>query len=155
MIADKRIQDISMILNYFNTDKAKEYIGEVGYFTDNLQEYTNLDNVKLAMLSEVTCSSFGYIDTHLDIIKYKEFFLPARYVETLHLEPRKFIDINSDEVKKYIGKLGYFGNSTLDFRSLDSTLLYYSKLKSIHKDKFITQDDWMYSYFIPQEYIND
>lgn len=155
MIADKRIQDISMILNCFNTDKAKEYIGEVGYFTDNLEEYTNLDNVKLVILSEVTCNSFGYIDTYPDIIKYREFFLPARYVNNSPIEPRKFIDINSDEVKKYIGKLGYFGNNTLDFRSLDSTLLYYSKLKGTHKDKFITQDDWMYSYFIPQEYIDD
>lgn len=155
MNADKRIQDISMILNCFNTDKAKEYIGEVGYFTDTLQEYANLDNVKLAMLSEVTCGSFGYIDTHPDIIKYREFFLPARCVETLHLKPRKFIDINSDEVEKYIGKLGYFGNSTLDFRSLDSTLLYHSKLLDTYKDKFITQDNWMYSYFIPEEYIND
>lgn len=156
MNADKRILDISKILNCLTTDKAKEYIGEMGYFSDNLEDYNNLDNVKLDTLSEVGSNYFGYIDTYPDIIKYKEFFLPARYVESSIIEPRKFIDINSDkEVEKYIGKVGYFGDSKLDFRNLDSTLLYYSRLKSIRRNKFITEDDWMYSYFIPQVYIDD
>ena len=47
MELDKRIKEGKKPLNCFDTDVAKEFIGKQCYFADNIEDFSNLDNVSV------------------------------------------------------------------------------------------------------------
>lgn len=50
---DNRVIEGKMPLTWFDADKAKEFIGKPGYFSDNLICFKNIDNLKVDVLTGV------------------------------------------------------------------------------------------------------
>ncbi len=59
MELDKRIKNKEDILDCFDTEKAKKYIGQNGYFALNLGHYKNLSDIKYGTLTGI-CDDSNY-----------------------------------------------------------------------------------------------
>lgn len=53
MKLDPRIKSLSDILTCFDTEKAKQFIGQKGYFEDYLDKYNSLEVIEYGTLTEV------------------------------------------------------------------------------------------------------
>lgn len=82
---DPRINNELLISNPFNAETANKYIGRRGYFTDDIFNFSNLDNCCTGMLASVEEDNrhpyYCAISAEGVIIKGNfSFFLPAEFV---------------------------------------------------------------------------
>ena len=81
MILDERIISKSIIYDCFETKEAEQYKGENGYFTNNFQDFANLNKTTYGTLREIATNNYSekpyYNDK--DNIEYA-YFLPEQYV---------------------------------------------------------------------------
>lgn len=73
---DKRITDISKIMNCFTTKEAKKYLHTNGYFTDSIENFSNLDIIDMTELTGIN-QDFKYPYSGYDSFR---FFLPCAFV---------------------------------------------------------------------------
>lgn len=77
MTLDKRIyEDRRIIFNCFSAEDAKKYVGQQGFFADEIYAYHDLDHVDFRTLDRVD-------DDHVPFCTDKlcyQFFLPAEFV---------------------------------------------------------------------------
>lgn len=83
---DPRIKNEHCIRDLFNVETAEQYIGKRGYFTDDIFNFSNLDNCCAGMLASVESDNrhpyYCAISDEGVIIKGNfSFFLPAEFVE--------------------------------------------------------------------------
>lgn len=94
---DKRITDISKIMNCFTVEKAKRYLHTSGYFADHIENFTDLDKLDMTGLAGIMQDSkYPYYE---DILSFK-FFLPCAFVadeKEKKLRPYKNISEFSNE----------------------------------------------------------
>lgn len=91
---DPRIKNEHCIRDPFNVETAKQYIGKRGYFTDDIFNFSNLDNCCAGMLVSVEADNrhpyyCGISDEGVIIKGNFSFFLSAEFVEEKSKE--KFI----------------------------------------------------------------
>lgn len=83
MELDKRIIDGKKPLDCFDTDVAKQFIGQRGYFSHYIDNYADLKNTVLGTLGgtgDTFHESFCCTEQPFDNYYY-EFFIPAEYVK--------------------------------------------------------------------------
>ena len=81
---DKRIKDFSDIQSYKQYDD--KYIGEVGYFSDNIIGFSDLDTCTkdvLANIDETGCTDMIFDDNE----NYYRFFLPESLLKKVEYRP--------------------------------------------------------------------
>lgn len=76
MELDKRIKDTGSILTCFSIEAAKEYLGQKGYFADEIYAYHDLDHVDFRTLDRVDGDHVPFVAGDLCY----QFFLPAEFV---------------------------------------------------------------------------
>lgn len=76
MELDKRINDTGSILTCFSIKAAKEYLGQQGYFTSDIDHYQDLDLTDFRTLTEVCDDDTPFCAGQLCY----PFFLPAEFV---------------------------------------------------------------------------
>lgn len=76
MELDKRINDIGAILTCFSIKAAKEYLGQQGYFTSDIDHYQDLDLTDFRTLTEVCDDDTPFCAGQVCY----QFFLPAEFV---------------------------------------------------------------------------
>lgn len=77
---DKRITDISKIMNCFTIEDAKKYLHTYGYFADNIEDFYNLEYLNINELTGIDEDSkypYRNLDKQGYIFKY---FLPCAFV---------------------------------------------------------------------------
>ena len=75
---DKRITDVSKIMNCFTTENAKRYLHTYGYFADHIEDFVDLDKIDKGELADIN-QEFKYTYYAYCIDKFK-FFLPCAFV---------------------------------------------------------------------------
>lgn len=75
---DKRITDISKIMNCFTVQDAKRYLHTNGYFADHIEDFAELDKIDMTELAGIE-QDFKYPYVGYCIDKFK-FFLPCAFV---------------------------------------------------------------------------
>lgn len=94
MKLDKRIKSLSDILTCFDIEKAKEFVGQKGYFALNINHYTSLDSLKYGTLAGVSDS----IATFKEGNNGWDFFIPeSRLVKD---EEKKYRPYTLEEFQK-------------------------------------------------------
>ena len=83
---DPRINNELLISNPFNAETANKYLGRRGYFTDDIFNFSNLDNCCTGMLASVEADNrhpyyCGIADGGVIISGNFSFFLSAEFVE--------------------------------------------------------------------------
>ena len=83
---DPRIKNEHCIRDPFNVETAKQYIGKIGYFTDDIFNFSNLDNCCAGMLVSVEADNrhpyyCGISDEGVIIKGNFSFFLSAAFVK--------------------------------------------------------------------------
>lgn len=76
MKLDKRIIDRKYIYDCFNADKAKEFIGEDCYMTNDIELYKDLDRINVYKLDKI---EDGFYNAEED--EYFDFCLPVRWLK--------------------------------------------------------------------------
>lgn len=76
MKLDKRIIDRKYIFDCFNADKAKEFIGEDCYMTNDIELFKNLDRINVYTLDKI---EDGFYNAEED--EYFDFCLPVRWLK--------------------------------------------------------------------------
>lgn len=79
MELDKRIKDDHKIFTCFDVEQAKQYIDTKGYFTNDIEGYSHLDDCYYGSLNGVDNSS-GYF-LNKEFSRYFNFFLPEEFVK--------------------------------------------------------------------------
>lgn len=74
MELDKRIIDRKYIYDCFNADKAKEFIGEDCFMTNDIESFKDLDRINVYKLDKI---EDGFYDKEED--EYFDFCLPVRF----------------------------------------------------------------------------
>lgn len=74
MKLDKRIIDRQYIFDCFNADKAREFIGEDCFMTNDIELFKNLDSINVYKLDKI---EDGFYDEEED--EYFDFCLPVRF----------------------------------------------------------------------------
>lgn len=93
MELDKRINEDYRIYTCFDTERAKEYIGEFGYFADDIEDFSNIGNSNLlySMLKNVdNDSEFTYIPFNTESNSAWKFFLPEEFVNLTKPKEKKY-----------------------------------------------------------------
>ena len=85
MNIDDRILDRKYILDCFSAEKAKEYIGENCYMTDDLPLFEDLDFILVYKLDAIDNNSF-YNETEGSF----EYCLPVRFVKPAEKKYRPY-----------------------------------------------------------------
>ena len=95
MQLDKRIKDTGSILTCFTAEDAKKYVGQKGFFADEIYAYHDLDHVDFRTLDRVD-------DDHVPFVVpgnlCYQFFLPAEFVRPA--EEKKWRPFTLDEFLK-------------------------------------------------------
>jgi hypothetical protein len=86
MKIDDRIQDRKYIFDCFSADKAKEYIGENCYMTDDLPLFEDLDFISVRKLDAIDNSGFYYEEVDSTF----EYCLPVRFVKPVEKKEKKY-----------------------------------------------------------------
>lgn len=60
MKLDARIKSISDILTCFDIEESKQYIGQKGYFSNDIEHYRCLDSTKYGILTEIRDSHYQF-----------------------------------------------------------------------------------------------
>lgn len=76
MELDKRIIDRKYIYDCFNADKAKEFIGEDCFMTNDIELFKNLDSINVYKLDKI---EDGFYDEEEN--EYFDFCLPVRFLQ--------------------------------------------------------------------------
>lgn len=83
---DKRITDISKIMNCFTVEEAKRYLYTSGYFADHIEDFAELDKLDMTELIDIE-QKFKYpYSGYCDRFK---FFLPCAFVKEEKEEKEK------------------------------------------------------------------
>lgn len=90
MKLDKRIKSVSDIITCFDDDKyrAQPYIGQEGYFTNNMMDFEDLDDCSYGVLKDFSIYEYPFIcktGNTVNDVDYA-FFIPE---SSLKLEPKK------------------------------------------------------------------
>lgn len=97
---DKRIKDFSDIQSYAKYDN--KYVGETGYFSDDIHGFYNLDTCKKSVLAEIDDS--GGTDMIFDDGKnFNRYFLPESLLKEVKYRP-----LTKDEFMRMFNN-GVFG----------------------------------------------
>ena len=75
MKLDSRIAERKHIYDVFNADKAKSFIGEECYMTNDIELYKDLDMVTIYRLDRIDVNSFFYNEEEDE---YFDFCLPIK-----------------------------------------------------------------------------
>lgn len=78
---DKRINDITKIMNCFTTEYAKRYLHTSGYFADHIEDFTDLDKLDMRELTDIQ-QEFKYPYSASSCNDSFKFFLPCADAET-------------------------------------------------------------------------
>lgn len=141
MKLDPRIKSVSDILTCFDIERAKEFIGQIGYFTDDLYRFANLRYCDYGTLADVRDGHPGGVFHGRDADFYRWFFLPESSLKpegkkkwrpfTLNefrakfplLSPVTFRRNNNGELRTY-SFIGYIADGTIilgnDWHKLDN-----------------------------------
>lgn len=76
MKLDERIIDRKFIYDCFNADKAKEFIGEECYMTNDIELFKDLDHINIYKLDKI---EDGFYNKEED--EYFDFCLPVRWLK--------------------------------------------------------------------------
>ena len=76
MKLDERIIDRKYIFDCFNADKAKEFIGEDCFMTNDIELFKNLDSINIYKLDKI---EDGFYNAEED--EYFDFCLPVRWLK--------------------------------------------------------------------------
>ena len=96
MNLDERIIDRKYIFDCFSVDKAKEYIGENCYMTDDFPLFEDLDFVQVYKLDAIEDSSL-FCNVKED--KSFDYCLPVRFVKPAEKKYRPFADTREFFIK--------------------------------------------------------
>lgn len=95
MELDKRIKDTGSILTCFSIEAAKEYLGQQGYFTSDIDDYQNLERfTAFGTLDRVDDDGTPFCTGRLCY----QFFLPAEFVRPVE-EKKKWRPFTLDEFR--------------------------------------------------------
>ena len=94
MNLDKRIKKLSDILTCFDVQKAGQFLGQEGYFSDCLEHYRCLSGRKYGVLTEIKDSDYPFREGNDDDWK---FFIPESRLEPVE----KIEKIDEISVLKY------------------------------------------------------
>jgi hypothetical protein len=87
MRLDPRIKSLSDILTCFDIEEAKQYIGQKGYFSDDIEHYRCLDSAKYGILTEIRDSHYQFKEDN----NSWRFFIPeSKLLEVKKKEFRPF-----------------------------------------------------------------
>lgn len=95
MNIDDRIPDRKYIFDCFSADKAKEYVGENCYMTDDFPLFEDLDFIQVYKLDAIDNNSF-YNETE---DRNFEYCLPVRFVKPVEKKYRPFTDTKEFFIK--------------------------------------------------------
>ena len=98
---DKRIKDVSKIMNCFTVEDAKRYIYTSGYFADHIEDFVELDKLDMNELESIQQESkYPYAWSYDNRFK---FFLPCAFVADDKKEKkyRPFKDL--EEFRRILG----------------------------------------------------
>ena len=100
---DKRIKDVSKIMNCFTVEDAKRYLHTYGYFADHIEDFVDLDKIDKGELAGIE-QDFKYPYSYYYGDKFK-FFLPCAFVvdeeEKKEKKYRPFKDL--EEFRRILG----------------------------------------------------
>lgn len=140
MKLDPRIKSLSDILTIFDIDRAKEFIGQKGYFSDELHLFEDLSTVPCAFLIEISSDRGDYAFRKDDDRGYYRFFIPEsslRPAETF-AEKKKWRPFTLDE---FLAKFPLL--SPVVFRRKENgELRTYSFIGYIASGTIILGNDW-------------
>ena len=94
MELDKRIKDIGAIMTCFSIEAAKQYLGQKGYFTSDIDHYRDLDLTDFGTLDRVDNDDTPFCAGQVCY----PFFLPAAYVRPVE-EKKKWRPFTLDEFR--------------------------------------------------------
>lgn len=91
MKLDKRIIDRQYIFDCFNADKAREFIGEDCFMTNDIELFKNLDGINVYKLDKI---EDGFYDEEEN--EYFDFCLPVRFSQPKEKQyrPYTFMEFN-------------------------------------------------------------
>lgn len=126
MELDKRITDVSKIMNCFTTEEAKKYLHTYGYFTDHIEDFAELDKFDMYELAGIE-QDFKYPYSYYYGDKFK-FFLPCAFVkeETEQKQEKKYRPFTIDEFEN-------FAVAQIRFRSKSKKTIYQVKYNGFIK----------------------
>ena len=109
MELDKRIKEGKKPLNCFDTEQAKQFIGKQCYFADNIEDFSNLDNVSvikgfLTDIDDDEMISGCFKSNGIRSSFFGHFIVPCEWVKTEKKEPKYRPYTIDDFLKKF--KLG-------------------------------------------------
>lgn len=84
MKLDSRIIEGKRPLTCFDAEVAKQFIGKIGFFTDSLKDFCNLNKIKMSGLQNVWLNDADCFITSVTGYKY---FLPEEWVKEKEPEP--------------------------------------------------------------------
>lgn len=87
MNLDKRIKSLSDILTCFDVQKASQFLGQEGYFSDGLEYYRCLASKKYGVLTEIKDSDCPFKEGNNE---YWRFFIPESRLKPV--EPVEKVD---------------------------------------------------------------
>ena len=80
MKLDNKVKEDYIIFSCFGTEQAKQYVDTMGYFTDDISDFNNLDDCYYDTLNRVDDnSSRPFFNKYLS--KYFTFFLPEKFIK--------------------------------------------------------------------------
>ena len=99
---DKRITDISKVMNCFTVEDAKRYLHTYGYFADHIEDFADLDYLDLRELESIQ-SEFKYPYKHENnIFKY---FLPCAFVTDEAKQEKMYRPFKLQEFEDFVNNL--------------------------------------------------
>ena len=90
MKLDPRIKSLSDVLTCFDIEKAKEAIGQIGYFTDDLYRFADLRYCDYGTLTDVRDGHPGGVFHRRDADFHNWFFLPESSLKPKEKQYRPF-----------------------------------------------------------------
>lgn len=80
---DKRIESLSDIFNFSDVHKAKQFIGQKGYFTNTIYFLENIQLCKYGTLTYVYSTAFSYnVFRRKEDGAYYEYFIPESFLKS-------------------------------------------------------------------------
>lgn len=113
MKLDNRIIDRKYIYDCFNADKAKEFIGEDCYMTNDIELFKDLDHINVYKLDKI---EDGFYNKEED--EYFDFCLPIRWLKSEEKEKEKKYRPFKD-IREFFIKTNFKNDSFLHIRSKD------------------------------------
>lgn len=112
MSLDARINKLSDILTCVNTEEAKQFIGQRGYFADNIALFDNLDERRYAILEAIINSDNDSSFRSHGGVSYWRYFIPEcrlKPKETKYVQFQTTYDLDGTQL--YLGCIIDFVNT--------------------------------------------